>query len=171
MLDDENQAIYTIKYDPTITAYRRGRVSLAIICDACGLKGHHASTCFRRGMAFLPRDVQRRVVAYNSKFGDHPDRDKSGDPTREFHTLPPADHKAPVNTPSTQAPIIQALQQNLNELPSDLPHDEESIDMHPQPPSCIPTINSVQRHNPFDEIITPDGSIDKKMLKQAKKFC
>ena len=121
-------------------------------------------------MAFLPRDVQRRVVAYNTKFGDHPDRDKSGDPSRAFHALTPADHKAPANLPSSHTPIIQPLQQDFNTIPSDPPHDEESIDMHPQPPSCVPTINSVQRNNPFDEIITPDGSIDKKMLEQAQNF-
>ena len=77
-------------YAPVIAAFRR---SNNIICDACGSRGHHASKCFKRGLEFLPRDVQRRITAYKAKFGNTPSSDKSTNPHKSYHALTPPDHR------------------------------------------------------------------------------
>ena len=74
VLQDEHNQQHYIQYDPVIHAFRhrtdtRTDTCPKIICDACGLPGHPASRYFRRGFHFLPRDVQRRITAYNTKYG------------------------------------------------------------------------------------------------------
>ncbi len=105
-------------YEPIIAAFRR---SSSIICDACGARGHHASKCFKRGTAFLHRDVQRRIAAYNAKFGDTPTMDKSPDSHKSYHALPTPDHRTPstsvqqqtetnkLTTQASQTPTISRL--------------------------------------------------------------
>ncbi len=60
------------QYAPFFAAFCR---SSMIICNTCGSKGHHASKCFKRGLDFLPCDVQRRITGYNAKFGTTPTTD------------------------------------------------------------------------------------------------
>ena len=77
LYDDNNEQHY-LQYDPTIQAFRHhSNQRSKIVCDACGLPGHPSSKCFRRGFPFLPRDVQRRIAAYNTKYGDTPQTDTS----------------------------------------------------------------------------------------------
>ncbi len=64
IIDDDDDSDIPSKYVPIITAFKR---SNNIICDACGSRGHHASKCYKRGLNFLPRDVQRHITAYNAK--------------------------------------------------------------------------------------------------------
>ena len=68
----------------------------------------HASTCFKRGITFLPRDVQRRISAYNAKFGDAPSKDKSPNPHKSYHTLTPPEHREP---PTIQTPKSTTIDQ------------------------------------------------------------
>ena len=120
--DSDDYKEYTFdddsNYEPIIAAFRS---SSKIICDACGARGHHASKCFKRGTAFLPRDVQRRIAAYNAKFGDTPTIDKSPDSHKSYHALPTPDHRTPptsvqqqtetnkLPTPASQTPTISRL--------------------------------------------------------------
>ena len=98
---DEDTANSISTYQPIISAFRR---SSNIICDACGGRGHQAQKCYKRGQNFLPRDVQRRIAAYNAKHGDSPTTDTSPTPDKAYHALPPPDHRPPSHEPSTSLP-------------------------------------------------------------------
>ena len=96
--DDDNSNIEnidetTIKaFKPIISTFLR---TSNIICDACGGRGHQAQKCYKRGRNFLPRDVQRRIAAYNAKYGDAPTNDTSQTPNKAYHALQPSDHRPP----------------------------------------------------------------------------
>ena len=88
--DDEIESELPSKYIPIITAFKR---SSNIICDACGSRGHHASKCYKRGLHFLPRDVQRCMTEYNAKHGTSPKLYTSTDPHKSYCALEPPDHR------------------------------------------------------------------------------
>ena len=73
IVDDDDSNLPS-KYIPIIAAFKS---SNNIICDTCGSRGHHASKCYKRGLNFLPRDIQRRITAYNAKHGEYPTLDSS----------------------------------------------------------------------------------------------
>ena len=79
------------EYAPIIAAYFR--CTHNIICDACGSKGHHAPKCYKRGINFLPRDIQQRIIAYNEKYRSSPKTDSSPDLYKSYHTLDPPSFK------------------------------------------------------------------------------
>lgn len=105
-----------------------------IIYEACGLPGHPANKCFRRGFHFLPRDIKRRLSACNKKYRDNPTNDCS-DQTSHRQVLPapetkiPQEHKLPTNQSgnTTNQATIQKLQHVLA-LPTNTndttPHEE-----------------------------------------------
>ena len=106
---------------PIIAAFQQ---SSNIIFDTCGFKGHHASKCFKRGIEFLPRDVQRQIATYNAKYGSSPTSDSSPSQHKSFHSLPPPDHWPSSSTSTAptirqndvlhqQAPTISSLTHNL----------------------------------------------------------
>lgn len=100
--------------------------SNTIICDACGSKGHHASKCFKRGIEFLPRDVQRQIAAYNAKYGTTPNTDSSPDPHKSCHSLPTPDHcpptlTSPQETPTQSTPSPQPQVPTISSLNHVLP--------------------------------------------------
>lgn len=84
---------------PIIAAFK---CSNNIVCDTCGLSGHHATKCYKRGLNFLPRDVQRHITAYNVKYGTSPVNDSSSNPHKSYCALEHPDHRTSVTT-STQA--------------------------------------------------------------------
>ena len=115
--DDNDPQLYA----PIIAAFRQASL---IICNACGSKGHHASKCFKRGIDFLPRNVQRRIAAYNAKYGSSPTTNSSPNQHISYHSLPTPDHCPPPSTspnnntthnhPITQqTPTISSLSHNL----------------------------------------------------------
>ena len=89
-IDDDDDSDIPSKYIPIIAAFKR---SNNIICDACGSRGHHASKCYKRGLKFLPQDIQRRITAYNAKHGESPKHDSSTDPHKSYRALEPPDHR------------------------------------------------------------------------------
>ena len=108
ILQDDKDENHIIHYDPTIQAFRHSFTNRPkIICEACGLPGHAANRCFRRGFDFLPRDVQRRIAAYNTKYGTTPSTDTSRQDTRK-EVLP---------APVTKIPILPE-------------HDKSTKDVH-----------------------------------------
>ena len=136
-----NNEIDTIT--PFISAFRR---TSNIICDACGGRGHHAQKCFKRGRNFLPRDVQRRIAAYNAKHGDSPTSDSSVPPEKSYHALPPPDHRPPTanstNDPmDNQLPTNPTISQIDHLIPT--PTIEELLDNALGTPN-EPTINALQ---------------------------
>ena len=84
LIDENELTMLIMKFDPTISAFRRCSQSSITICDACGIKGHDARKYFRRGIAFLPRDQQRHIIAWNDKYGTTPDTDTSPDGSRAY---------------------------------------------------------------------------------------
>ena len=140
-IDDEQ---YYLKYDPTIQAFRcHSNQRSKIICEACGLAGYPASKCFRRGFSFLPRDVQRRISAYNTKYGDTPTEDKSPQESNK-QILPAPTTKIPDTTDNktinihqyeaNQAATIRKLQHVLptdnNDVTDTVDTDIEFIEMY-----------------------------------------
>ena len=74
------------------------------------MKGHAAAKCFQHGTAFLPRDLQCRILAYNSKYGDKPSNDKS---TNKDKTILPA--PAPTGAiESTSSNIPNTMDSHVN---------------------------------------------------------
>ena len=114
------------KFVPIIIAFRS---SSNIIFDACGSKGHRASKCFKRGFNFLPRDIQRHITAYNSKYGSSSKNNSSTEPFKSYHALETPDHC----TPSTTTKSFE-------------PQDHLSI------PGQIPTISSIDHILPVNDI-------------------
>ena len=91
ILQDNQNEQHIIQYNPAIKAFQHhSNHRLKIVCEACRLTGHPASKCFRRGYHFLPGDIQRRISAFNTKYGDTPDNDTS---TQKLHKeVLPAPH-------------------------------------------------------------------------------
>ena len=73
----ENSTEEIIKYNATIKAFSHCPYGSTMICAACGMQGHPATKCHCTGFAFLARDLQHRITAYNSKYGDKLPHDKS----------------------------------------------------------------------------------------------
>ena len=124
---DSDDELHIDKYKPIISAFRR---SSNIICDACGGRGHSAKKCFKRGRNFLPRDVQRRIAAYNAKYGESPPTDTSVTPDKAYHALPPPDHRPPSkNTPTTTDTETDTTS-TISQLdhPTQMPTIEELLD-------------------------------------------
>lgn len=99
------------EYIPIIAAFHQ---SLNIICDKRESKGHHASTCYKRGIHFLPCNAQPCIAAYNAKFSTSPINNTSPDLLKLlYHALDPPDHQHPQqsNRTATHAPTLQEPQQ------------------------------------------------------------
>ncbi len=155
--DDQDQQHY-IQFDPTIQAFRHHSNNRSrTICEACGLSGHPANKCFRRGFSFLPRDVQRRISAYNTKYGNTPDKDTSPQNSQK-HILPAPDTKLPettnpsghsdttFNTYHTSQATIRTMRQHETQASDETPdNNDEQIEFL----NCleidenIPTINII----------------------------
>ena len=176
---DTDSTTDPVSYHPIISAFRR---SSNIICDACGGRGHHASKCFKRGNNFLPRDVQRRIAAYNAKFGDSPSTDTSTAPEKAYHALPPPDHRSPSqsepaatqDSSTTSAPTISQLGHTLP-----APTLEELLDIElgtPNNPS-IQTMHTTPHNIPLitnkssllHTILTNKGNVMTKYLNYYQK--
>ena len=149
------------KYAPFIAAFRR---SSHIICDACGSKGHHASKCYKRGLEFLPRDIQRRVTVYNAKYGSTPTDDTSLNPHKSYHTLAPPDHRPP--SPAHQSSQLNPTDDAVNDQPatiSSLSHVlptedvEEILDTELSNP-ITPTISMMEHPSPDNIILSRLGN-------------
>ena len=130
-IHDDTTKEHSLQYDPTIQAFRHYTSNRPrIICEACGISGHPATKCFRRGFTFLPRDIQRRISAYNTKYGDTPIKDTSPQ-TNQKHILPAPETKLPHDstnisnnnndtpTNSTQQATIQKPQHVLHHTDQD----------------------------------------------------
>ena len=89
-----------IEYNATINAFCHRPYGSTMICDACGMRGYKAAKCFRREIAFLPQDLQRRIMAYNSKYDNNPSTEKS---TNKDKTILPAPTATIDPTPSNMA--------------------------------------------------------------------
>ena len=72
------------------------------------MKGHAAAKCFRRGTAFLPRDLQRIILAYNSKYDDKPSNDKSTNKDKRILPAPTA------TIESTSSNISNTMDRHVN---------------------------------------------------------
>lgn len=118
---DNNTSKLPNKCVPTIAAFKH---SNNIICNACGSRGHHATKSYKRGLNFLPRDVQRRITAYNAKYGTSPANDTSTVPNKSYRALEPPDHQTSnANSPQEssqsstssqdQVPTISSLEHSL----------------------------------------------------------
>ena len=173
ILDDDTND-HLEMYQPIISAFRR---SSNIICDACGGRGHQAQKCFKRGRNFLPRDVQRRIAAYNAKHGDSPANDTSKDPEKAYHALPPPDHRPPHmsiptatnETPPQSSPTISQLDHNIpiptieELLDTELgTQDEPSIQMMQPQTQNLPIISS--NSSLLHSIINHNGNVMAKYL-------
>ena len=139
-------------YAPIIAAFRQASL---IICDACGSKGHHASKCFKRGIDFLPRDVQRRIAAYNAKYGSSRTMDSSPNQHMSYHSLSPTDHRPPPSNPSTDnstqsrnipqhAPTISSL---THTLPTEDIEEILDLELGKESKPTISMINNTNAHN------------------------
>ena len=119
VLHDDQDKKYFIQYDPMIHAFRHHSSNQSkIICETCGLSGHPAHKYFRRGFQFLPRDIQKSISAYNTKYGDTPDQDISPRDTQK-EVLPPPETKLSDPTPT---PHPQATRHKLQHV---LPNDDK----------------------------------------------
>ena len=149
VLHDDYDEKHVIQNDLTIHAFCHHSSNRSrIIYEACGLSGHPAHKCFRRGFQFLPRDVQRRISAYKPKYGDIPDQDTSQRDTQK-HVLPPPETKLSDPTPTPHPPaIIHKLQHVLsNDDDENTPPHYEDIEFINtiQMGEGTPTINIVNR--------------------------
>ena len=109
-------AHHFIQYNTTIRVFHNHSSNHRprIVCDACELPGHPANKCFQRGFCFLPRDIQRRISAYNTKYGDTSINDTPHQDTQtQLLPAPEAkltnDHSSNIQTSSLapQATIIK----------------------------------------------------------------
>ncbi len=148
---------------PFISAFRQ---SSNIICDACGGRGHHAQKCFKRGNNFLPRDVQRRIAAYNAKHGDSPTTDASPTPDKSYHALPPPDHRPPPQYNTTKTSDQQtASTPTFSQLGNNIltPTIEELLDEALGTPH-EPTIHMMNANHIDTPIITHKSSLLQTMI-------
>jgi hypothetical protein len=159
MIDNYKQTVLHIEYDPSISAFRRKIFSSSIICDACGTRGRPAVCCYRKGIHFLSRDLQRQTIAYNSKFGDRPETDKSPHPDKSHQILAPAEHKQ-ILTTNQSLP----LRINYNRPPSMKILKMRKILLHP-PLSASPQKNLLHK------IFQPDGTVQNKKFTTLQKNC
>ena len=104
--DDKDDS--TTKTTSTLPMATHKYWKIAVLCKACGLIGHSANKCYRRGFKFLPRDIQRHISTYNTKYGDTPNTAKS-DVTLHKHILPAPETKLPERNSNveTTTPYIQ----------------------------------------------------------------
>ena len=130
-LHNDTEKEHSLQYDPTIQAFRHYTSNRPkIICEACSISGHPATKSFCRGFTFLPRDIQRRISAYNTKYGDTPSKDTSSHNNHKHILLAPETkiphdltnisnnkNDTPVN--STQQATIQKLQHVLHHTEQD----------------------------------------------------
>ena len=124
---DNNTSNLPTKYVPIITAFK---CSNNIICDACGSRGHHATKCYKRGLIFLPRDVQRRITAYNTKYGTSPTNETSTDIHKSYRALEPPDHRASVKNSNQASSYSSAPSQDQIPTISSLDHALPAKDIH-----------------------------------------
>ena len=157
--DSDSDCSSTLEsYKLFISAFRR---SSNIICNACGGRGHHAQKCFKRGRNFLPRDVQRRIAAYNAKYGDSPTSDTSPAPEKAYHALNPPDHRPPSNSPSSDtkkndSPATPTISQLDHNIPK--PTIEELLDQE-LGTANEPSIQTLEIHKDKLPLITHQSSL------------
>ena len=117
--------------------------------EACGIAVHPASKCFRRGFTFLPRDIQRRISAYNTKYGTTPDKDTSSQSNPNTVLLAPQTKLLQDVTPSnvnTDTNIdTTTLQATIHKLQDVLPSntEERSLPVNEQ----IEFLDSIDKEN------------------------
>ena len=162
ILQNEDSTEEIIEYDATINIFRHRPYGSTTICNACGMKGHAATKCFRRGIAFLPRDLQCRILAYNSKYGDKPSNDKS---TNKDKTILPA----PTATiESTSSHISNTMDIHVNnavvnklahQITASAIHDDQMLSRQADleflsptdPDNFSPHLKSLSHTQPIDE--------------------
>ncbi len=166
ILQDDKDEKHFIQYDPTIQAFRHHSNNRPKnICEACGLPGHAASKCFRCGFDFLARDVQRRIAAYNTKYGTDPSTDTSIQDTRK-EVLPAPVTKLPNHTEHNEANKVDHHSPNNNhnatirKLQHVLP--EEDINENTEIDDDIEFIHAIQMDDNTPVIRTMHRSIKTK---------
>ena len=168
-VDDDTSKLPN-KYVPIIAAFKR---SNNIICDACGSRGHHATKCYKRGLDFLPRDVQRRITAYNAKYGTSPVTEKSTNPHKSYHALEPPDHRTPNETSlhDTSNPSPSSRQEipTISSLDHPIPDEdiEQILDIE-LGTQATATIKMMSNH---DNIINQSNSNSQDDSEQSSNQC
>ena len=134
VLHDDKDGKKFIQYNPNIQVFcHHSNNCPKIIWEACGLPGYPASKCFTRGFGFLPRDIQRRISAYNTNYGDTPSTDTS---RQDYHkqVLPaptikiPTDYSIKSMTLGTDIANNNDPQATIQKLQHDLPENVEDIE-------------------------------------------
>ena len=89
------------------------------------MKGHPAKKCYRRGFAFLPQDLQRQITAYNAKYGDSPDNDKSTDTDNKILQAPTAKLNHSQSNDTTKHSTTSAVINKISHFiaPTDTPDE------------------------------------------------
>ena len=158
ILQDDTEEKYYIQYDPTIQAFRHHSNNRPkIIYEACGISGHPVSKCFRRGFNFLPRDIQRRISAYNTKYGSTPDKDIS--PQSSSNTVLPAPQTkllqdvTPSNANTDTNTNTTTLQATIHRLQHVLPTNDEEISIPVDEQIEFLDIIDMERNTPVLNII------------------
>jgi hypothetical protein len=106
--DVASQALGIDSIDPAIhSRIKGGQGTPPKICDACNQRGHVADACWKRGLAFLPPALARKIRQYNLRFGDTPKVPPVDDATRPIPHIPPS--SSPKNRPPTPTPAIKSM--------------------------------------------------------------
>ena len=125
ILQDDIDEQYLIQNNPIIQAFRHHSSNHhpRLVCDTYGLSGHPAYKYLWRGFDFLSRDIQRRISAYNTKYGNALANDTSQQDT-QTQLLPvpeakvPSDHSSNTHTSSSTTQVtIKKLQHVLPNNP------------------------------------------------------
>lgn len=83
------QALGNDSIDPAIHAkIKGGQGKPPKICDACNQRGHEADGCWKRGLAFLPPSLAKKIRQYNLRFGDAPKSPPVDDTTKPIPHIP-----------------------------------------------------------------------------------
>ena len=94
ILHNNQNKQHIIQYNPTIQAFcHHFNNRPKIVCEAWDLSDPPASECFRQGFDFLPRDIQRSISTYSTKYGDVRTNDASPQSTQKHILTAPATKK------------------------------------------------------------------------------
>lgn len=83
----------------------------------------------KRDLNFLPRDVQRRNIAYDAKYGTSLASDSSPDLHKSYYALDPPDHRRPQQSLQTTQSIPISKEQHQVLIIISVTHDLSTSDI------------------------------------------